>query len=184
MRVTYSDTRRYLLVWVDSNARRDSQILIFTHIDLYINIWSIWRLVQRTEYREQSTEYRWVLALTSLLFSKLSKLPNLSNLPTRQTPLEARPEHYNPSTLFDLVTKSHCHRGWGMWQVWHDVTKQGVTSLRGAASKYPSSLENWLFFPIFVRLCARRRTYDTIWEWRTSSETTKHNNITHNKLCR
>ena len=76
--------------------------------------------VQSTENRVQSTENREVLALTSLLFSKLSKLPkllnlpNLSKLPNRQTPLEARPEHYNPPTLFGLVTKSHCHRGWGM----------------------------------------------------------------------
>ena len=117
MRDTHSNTRRYLLVWVDTDARRYSQILIFTHIDLYINIWSIWRLVQRTEYRVQSTENREVLALTSLLFSKLSKLPKLLNLPklsklpNRQTPLEARPEHYNPSTLFDLVTKSHVTGG-------------------------------------------------------------------------
>ena len=48
------------------------------------------------------------------IFSKLPKLlnlPNLSKLPNRQTPLEARPEHYSPSTLFDLVTKSHVTGG-------------------------------------------------------------------------
>ena len=81
--------------------------------------------VQSTEYRVQRTALRGVLALTSLLFSKLSKLPkllNLPNLPNRQTPLEAGPEHYNLPTLFDLVTKSHvtgggvCDKCDTMWQ--------------------------------------------------------------------
>ena len=49
-----------------------------------------------------------------LKLSKLLNLPNLPNLPNRQTPLEARPEHYTPSTLFDLVTKSHVTGGGGM----------------------------------------------------------------------
>ena len=72
LRDTHSDTRRYLLVWVDTDTRRDSQILIFTHIDLYINIWSICRLlassyrVQSTENREQRIALRGVLALTAL----------------------------------------------------------------------------------------------------------------------
>ena len=101
MRDTHSDTRRYLLVWVDTDARRDSQILIFTHIDLYINIWSICRLVQRTEYREQRTE-----EYSRRHLPMFSKLPKLPKLPIRQTP-----QYYNPSTLFDLVTKSHVTGG-------------------------------------------------------------------------
>ena len=43
------------------------------------------------------------------MFSNLPKLLKLPNLPIRQTP-----QHYNPSTLFDLVTKSHVTGGGGM----------------------------------------------------------------------
>ena len=56
LRDTHSDTRRYLLVWVDTDARRDSQILIFTHIDLYINIWSICRLLVGSHRAQRSED--------------------------------------------------------------------------------------------------------------------------------
>ena len=66
------------------------------------------------ENRVQSTEE---YSLYHLSCSKLPKLPkllnllNLPKLPNRHTPQEARPEHYNPSTLFDLVTKSRVTGG-------------------------------------------------------------------------
>ena len=66
-------------------------------------------VLEITEYRVQSTEYGGYSRQHSPMFSKLSIFSKLPKLPNRQTP-----QHYNPSTLFDLVTMSHCHRGWGM----------------------------------------------------------------------
>ena len=112
MRDRHSNTRRYLLVWVDTDARRDSQILIFTHIDLYINIWSIWRLVQRTEYRVQRTEYsasrgtRANIALCSL--NSLYSLNSLNSLIAR---------HHSTTTHLLSLTLSQSHMSQGVGYV-------------------------------------------------------------------
>ena len=109
MRVTHSDTRRYLLVWVDTNARIDSQILIFTHIDLYINIWSIWRLVQRTEYRVQRIENsasRGTCANSSLC--SLNSLNSLNSLITT---------HHSITTHLPSLVLSQSHMSQGVGYV-------------------------------------------------------------------
>ena len=104
LRDTHSDTRRYLLVWVDTDARRDSQILIFTHIDLYINIWSICRWTeQSTENRVQSTEgTRANIALCSL-----NSLNSLNSLIARH--------HSTTTHLLSLtLSQSHMSQGGGV----------------------------------------------------------------------
>ena len=122
LRDTHSDTRRYLLVWVDSNARRDSQILIFTHIDLYINIWSIWRWrEQSTEYRVQRTETsasRGTCANSSLCsLNSLNSLNSLTSLISLNSLLARHPWKQDLSTTTHLpsltLSQSHMSQGVG-----------------------------------------------------------------------
>ena len=115
MRDTHSDTRRYLLVWVDTDARRDSQILISTHIDLYINIWSIWRWrEQRTEYRVQRTEYSASRGTrANIALCSLNSLNSLNSL----IATHHRKQDLSTTTHLPSLTLSQSHMSQGVGYV-------------------------------------------------------------------
>ena len=98
--------------------------------------------LESTEYREQSTENS--APKTTRANSSLCSLNSLISLISLNSLNSLIARHHSTTTHLLSLTLSQSHMSQGVGYV-TSVTrcdKQGVTSLRGAASKYPSSLEN------------------------------------------